>query len=423
MLHDFIYRLMGNLVKAFPPGEITDRALAGVLMSCNQLFKTLQSENQIDNSDSDKTKKWGAEHPVHCGEDVEVQAVKLFLSGKELHVYNVYRTRQAELDLIELLALVDTGVMHPQASLELFREAVAHARQVAQEEKEAKWLEWCEGFSQFTSLKDLWQEQNNMHHAKKHGSNTRKRSAPSRQRLIAGRMATGSPSLYGKDIAALQIMDLVGRSEDRRVKSYKGPLLWAAARASIYITPVPCKKTRCPCEMLLAKANDRQIQLTEHVGITSVLLHTNNDTHNDKDVIIYTDSMTALQALRHTSLRDNIRLITVVRLLLSYLKDEGKKVTLAWIPSHLNKDYDGEPCRHWGVFTEEPLIHYWTMKQRPCSGHCQRDMAMQSAMTDGHLQRDCVDLSYHSIPCLHLHGACEARNEWTNNNAPPRSDH
>ncbi|MPC62023.1 hypothetical protein E2C01_056102 [Portunus trituberculatus] len=206
--------------------------------------------------------------------DVEVQAATLFPDGTELHVYNVYKPGQAELDLSELLSLakeeevliggdfnayheilysrsptnnagrhlamlleelpgtrllntgepthlhgnlldltiasaalakrpdwsvhptlisdhfaailVTTGYKPPtknwwfyspgvkeinhrvnrlqkifsrsrsQVNLELLKKAVAHARQVAQEEKEAKWLEWCEGFSQFTSLKDLW---------------------------------------------------------------------------------------------------------------------------------------------------------------------------------------------------------------------------------------------------------------------------
>ena len=42
------------------------------------------------------------------------------------------------------------------ANLQLLKEAVAYAREVAKEEKEAKWLEWCEGFDHHTSLKELW---------------------------------------------------------------------------------------------------------------------------------------------------------------------------------------------------------------------------------------------------------------------------
>ena len=41
-------------------------------------------------------------------------------------------------------------------NLQLLKEAVADAWEVAREEKEAKWLEWCEGFDQHTSLKQLW---------------------------------------------------------------------------------------------------------------------------------------------------------------------------------------------------------------------------------------------------------------------------
>ncbi|MPC45856.1 hypothetical protein E2C01_039562 [Portunus trituberculatus] len=51
------------------------------------------------------------EHPIHCGEDVEVQAVTLFLDRTELHVYNVYKPKQAELDLSELLSLAEEEVL------------------------------------------------------------------------------------------------------------------------------------------------------------------------------------------------------------------------------------------------------------------------------------------------------------------------
>ena len=47
--------------------------------------------------------------PVSCGEDVQVQAVKLHLQGLELLVYNVYRKQRADLDLGELLTLAATS--------------------------------------------------------------------------------------------------------------------------------------------------------------------------------------------------------------------------------------------------------------------------------------------------------------------------
>ncbi|MPC94633.1 hypothetical protein E2C01_089811 [Portunus trituberculatus] len=110
----------------------------------------------------------------------------------------------------------------------------------------------------------------------------------------------------------LHDVDLVGRGEDRRVEGYMDPPPWAAAAATIHITPLPCKKTQCPREMLLARANDTFLQ-TGTAGTR----------------VYYRDgSVDPNTALRRTPVKDNVRLITMTRLLLSRLKNEGKRVTL-----------------------------------------------------------------------------------------------
>lgn len=52
-------------------------------------------------------------------------------------------------------------------------------------------------------------------------------------------------------------------------------------------------------------------------------------------VVIFTDSLTALQALQNDRPRDNVRLITTALTLLNELQHQGKQVKLAWIPSHV----------------------------------------------------------------------------------------
>lgn len=65
------------------------------------------------------------------------------------------------------------------------------------------------------------------------------------------------------------------------------------------------------------------IQATRHVA-----------DREETSVVIFTDSLTALQALQHDQPKDNVRLITTAITLLNELQQQGKQVTLAWIPSH-----------------------------------------------------------------------------------------
>lgn len=47
------------------------------------------------------------ERPVHYGEGVETQAIKLYLNVTELTIYNVYSSARSDLDLTEILSLAE----------------------------------------------------------------------------------------------------------------------------------------------------------------------------------------------------------------------------------------------------------------------------------------------------------------------------
>ena len=201
--------------------------------------------------------------------------------------------------------------------------------------------------------------------------------------------------------ATLGDIDLVGRGDDGPTEGYIEPPPWADPPAKIHFTQLPQKKSACSREMLLTRTTTTLLQagntgartyytdgsvdpntgktaaalvcgeerlgwrLTDHcstlqtelVGIASALLHTRQ--HNSKHTTVFTDSLTALRALLRYPAKDNVRLITMTRLLLSRLKDEGKEVTLAWIPSHIgidgNEAADGEAKR--ALSQDRPTIN------------------------------------------------------------------
>ena len=201
------------------------------------------------------------------------------------------------------------------------------------------------------------------------------RSLPQDQALFAGktwlRCTTRAVHL------ALPGVDLVKRGKDDKAENYAIPPPWAPANARFYIRPLPCSKSMCSREMIHARTKDIFAHLgtenvrtyytdgsvdrdagktaaafvteneiygwrtsdtcstlqTELVGISTALVHVKHRV--DKTVTLLTDSMTALQTLQRTSPRDNVRLVTSTLQLLKELKDEGKSVTLAWIPSHV----------------------------------------------------------------------------------------
>ena len=72
---------------------------------------------------------------------------------------------------------------------------------------------------------------------------------------------------------------------------------------------------------------------TELVAILHALEHAQS--RQETTVIIFTDSLAALRALRQTVIRDNVRLITSVLGTVQYLAARGRRVKLHWIPSHV----------------------------------------------------------------------------------------
>ncbi|XP_063871506.1 uncharacterized protein LOC135106429 [Scylla paramamosain] len=58
--------------------------------------------------------------------------------------------------------------------------------------------------------------------------------------------------------------------------------------------------------------------------------------HKDKDVVIHTDSMGAIQSLQRGHTNDNINLITSIHANAQAIQRRNRKITLNWIPSHTN---------------------------------------------------------------------------------------
>ena len=189
----------------------------------------------------------------------------------------------------------------------------------------------------------------------------------------------------------LPSIDLVGRGADEKVEEYITPPPWAAEVATFHVAPLPHRKSLCSSVALRAhtdlthahaaregtrsyytdgsvepqsgrtaaalvcggealgwRTSDHCSTLqTELVAILTALQHARH--HNDVDITIYTDSMGALQALQRNRLVDNVRLITSVLHNLTRLREQGRTVTLAWIPSHVgtpgNEAADAEAKR------------------------------------------------------------------------------
>ncbi|KAG7168478.1 hypothetical protein Hamer_G002546, partial [Homarus americanus] len=74
--------------------------------------------------------------PVHCGDGVEAQAVRIHLANNSLVLYNIHKPPPKRLEAGELLT---------QATQEL-------------KIREDKWLEWCATFNAQTSLSELWRK-------------------------------------------------------------------------------------------------------------------------------------------------------------------------------------------------------------------------------------------------------------------------
>ena len=186
-------------------------------------------------------------------------------------------------------------------------------------------------------------------------------------------------------------VNLVERGEDRKADGYVEPPPWAETTTRVHISSLPYSKSLYSREFLLARAQETLAQTgaaearvyytdgsvdqdnsrtaaaivcgeeklawrtsdtcstlqTELVAITSALLHAEHSP--DRDIAIYTDSMAALQVLTQDSPKDNVSLVTMARVVLSRLESEGRRVTLAWIPSHVgvpgNEAADSEAKR------------------------------------------------------------------------------
>ena len=72
---------------------------------------------------------------------------------------------------------------------------------------------------------------------------------------------------------------------------------------------------------------------TELVAILQALRYT--EQHEIGPVVIHTDSLSAIQALQILKIKENKNLLSNIHLLLIKHKNQNRKVTLNWIPSHI----------------------------------------------------------------------------------------
>ena len=72
---------------------------------------------------------------------------------------------------------------------------------------------------------------------------------------------------------------------------------------------------------------------TELVALAKALEHS-LEYHNGP-VVIHTDSLSAMQALQQSTIKENIKLLSTVKYLLYTHKQRERQVTLNWIPSHI----------------------------------------------------------------------------------------
>ncbi|MEL7522413.1 MAG: ribonuclease H family protein, partial [Cyanobacteria bacterium J06553_1] len=72
---------------------------------------------------------------------------------------------------------------------------------------------------------------------------------------------------------------------------------------------------------------------TELAGILGALTHAR--TRNEDNIIVHTDSRSALMVLQQPRQKDNIRLSTTILGLARSLRAAGKRVVLNWVPSHV----------------------------------------------------------------------------------------
>ncbi|XP_050706664.1 uncharacterized protein LOC126992035 [Eriocheir sinensis] len=207
---------------------------------------------------------------------------------------------------------------------------------------------------------------------------------PARRRLLTSlaqdaRLFTGRTWARGLARAtrlSLPDVDLAGRGPDEKAEGYVDPPPWAADVARFHMEPLPFSKQQGSRETLLAHArgtlartssDGASVYYTDgsvdrERGRTAAAFVSGEETHgwrtgdhcstlqaelvalltalqhalrtDNKDINVYTDSMTALQTLRRDRVRDNIRLVTMTLDTLGRLRRDERAVTFAWIPSH-----------------------------------------------------------------------------------------
>ena len=80
-------------------------------------------------------------------------------------------------------------------------------------------------------------------------------------------------------------------------------------------------------------SNNASTMQTELIAIAEALRYT--ATNEDRPVVIHCDSLSALQALQQTKIKQNRNLISNIHLLINQHKAQHRSITINWIPSHI----------------------------------------------------------------------------------------
>ncbi len=107
------------------------------------------------------------------------------------------------------------------------------------------------------------------------------------------------------------------------------------AGAGVVIAPVGQSASSTETEEVALRVTDGASTMQTELVAVNAALGLGHST-GAKNMNIHTDSLAALQALQMLSPDDNRELITAGQQLLQTLSDKGTKVTLHWVPSHVD---------------------------------------------------------------------------------------
>ncbi|XP_045105291.1 histone H2B type 1-A-like [Portunus trituberculatus] len=115
------------------------------------------------------------------------------------------------------------------------------------------------------------------------------------------------------------------------------------------------------------------------------------DSHNgNRNVIIHTDSLGALQALKHRKPKDNVSLTTRILAITRNITAQGRTVSMNWIPSHVgmqgNEDADTMESYSIYIYKVHKQVH-------PDTGVSSKNMSIMNSFVNDIFERIAAETS------------------------------